>query len=483
MEAGELRVRQSGITTANSLEHLDRRPRDQRIETSYSPAPAMATALVSPSGPYHHQHHNSFSAGYPHSAPPSSGVPGMISPVEPRRPSDDSSDHARAHAHRQSLPSISEVIGNVKSSFGTPSAAPIPPPPSLPSPFSSAPSRPLGNVGAPDKTQSPRTLLPTSTSFPRPDPLPAFSDPARSALPTRPIPPPLNTYPSQQPSPPVKLEHAEVDQRHPEQQPPLSATIRQPPPPPPPPQPITGLYGETGRLPPGQLPLSAAPAYPLSPRHSGPPLTSPYETQRPASYHEGVTDSQNARPADYKSALDKHFATWGYEEALRQVASSCRTGYHFAEAYIAAAREQQGSHPIPSRMPTENEVTSLLNNFMLALKKLEEIRDMIQQNRLQTDRSREGGSKEGEDVSMYGEAVKQTYPPVTTEVKKRRGRAAPPGRCHSCNRIDTPEWRRGPDGARTLCNACGLHYAKLERKRQLDSRSALRPKPADGAAK
>lgn len=39
---------------------------------------------------------------------------------------------------------------------------------------------------------------------------------------------------------------------------------------------------------------------------------------------------------------------------------------------------------------------------------------------------------------------------------KRRGRAAPPGRCHSCNRAQTPEWRRGPDGARTLCNACGL---------------------------
>ena len=42
------------------------------------------------------------------------------------------------------------------------------------------------------------------------------------------------------------------------------------------------------------------------------------------------------------------------------------------------------------------------------------------------------------------------------EAKKRRGRAAPPGRCHSCNRAETPEWRRGPDGARTLCNACGL---------------------------
>jgi hypothetical protein len=36
--------------------------------------------------------------------------------------------------------------------------------------------------------------------------------------------------------------------------------------------------------------------------------------------------------------------------------------------------------------------------------------------------------------------------------KKRRG----PERCHSCNRAETPEWRRGPDGARTLCNTCGL---------------------------
>lgn len=39
-------------------------------------------------------------------------------------------------------------------------------------------------------------------------------------------------------------------------------------------------------------------------------------------------------------------------------------------------------------------------------------------------------------------------------------------RCHSCNRgVSGGEWRRGPDGAGTLCNACGLHYAKLERKR------------------
>ncbi|KAG9523288.1 hypothetical protein KCU79_g23470, partial [Aureobasidium melanogenum] len=71
------------------------------------------------------------------------------------------------------------------------------------------------------------------------------------------------------------------------------------------------------------------------------------------------------------------------------------------------------------------------------------------------------------------------------EAKKRRGRAAPPGRCHSCNRAETPEWRRGPDGARTLCNACGLHYAKLTRKAGKNaaaiSSSNLRPKASEDA--
>jgi hypothetical protein len=66
---------------------------------------------------------------------------------------------------------------------------------------------------------------------------------------------------------------------------------------------------------------------------------------------------------------------------------------------------------------------------------------------------------------------------------RKRGRAAPPGRCHSCNRAETPEWRRGPDGARTLCNACGLRKSFgqqpmlglptniLSRLRQVDSQN------------
>jgi hypothetical protein len=105
--------------------------------------------------------------------------------------------------------------------------------------------------------------------------------------------------------------------------------------------------------------------------------------------------------------------------------SSCRTGYHFAEAYVAAAREQQGAQPIPSRMPTENEVTTLLNSLIMALKKLEEVRDMVQQNRIQTERARDSSGSSGrkqhddEDVSMYGDGIKPAY--AINEVKKRRG--------------------------------------------------------------
>ncbi|GMG33362.1 unnamed protein product [Ambrosiozyma monospora] len=36
--------------------------------------------------------------------------------------------------------------------------------------------------------------------------------------------------------------------------------------------------------------------------------------------------------------------------------------------------------------------------------------------------------------------------------------------CLHCQSKETPEWRRGPDGERTLCNACGLFYAKLCKK-------------------
>jgi ribosomal protein L37AE/L43A len=36
--------------------------------------------------------------------------------------------------------------------------------------------------------------------------------------------------------------------------------------------------------------------------------------------------------------------------------------------------------------------------------------------------------------------------------------------CMTCGRTDSPEWRKGPQGPKTLCNACGLRWAKESRK-------------------
>ncbi|SAL98064.1 hypothetical protein [Absidia glauca] len=50
---------------------------------------------------------------------------------------------------------------------------------------------------------------------------------------------------------------------------------------------------------------------------------------------------------------------------------------------------------------------------------------------------------------------------IPSRQRKRGKRSNFQGRCHSCNISETPEWRRGPDGARTLCNACGLRKSYI----------------------
>jgi len=49
--------------------------------------------------------------------------------------------------------------------------------------------------------------------------------------------------------------------------------------------------------------------------------------------------------------------------------------------------------------------------------------------------------------------------------------------CHFCGRKDTPEWRKGPSGPATLCNACGLQWAKKMRAQ----RSSTSTKTAEKA--
>ncbi|EMD39187.1 hypothetical protein CERSUDRAFT_81947 [Gelatoporia subvermispora B] len=71
------------------------------------------------------------------------------------------------------------------------------------------------------------------------------------------------------------------------------------------------------------------------------------------------------------------------------------------------------------------------------------------------------------------------------KARQAQGENPPPAEgqtCLGCNATSTPEWRRGPMGPRTLCNACGLVYAKLIKKRNRDlTRSRGAPQAKAGA--
>ena len=47
--------------------------------------------------------------------------------------------------------------------------------------------------------------------------------------------------------------------------------------------------------------------------------------------------------------------------------------------------------------------------------------------------------------------------------------------CADCGTLDSPEWRKGPKGPKTLCNACGLRWAKKEKKRSGDDGKTSSP--------
>ena len=52
--------------------------------------------------------------------------------------------------------------------------------------------------------------------------------------------------------------------------------------------------------------------------------------------------------------------------------------------------------------------------------------------------------------------------------------------CNDCHTTTTPLWRAGPDGPRSLCNACGLRYRK--RRKALDKGGAKKSRKRNNRA-
>ncbi|KAG2364521.1 hypothetical protein BDR07DRAFT_1450276 [Suillus spraguei] len=64
---------------------------------------------------------------------------------------------------------------------------------------------------------------------------------------------------------------------------------------------------------------------------------------------------------------------------------------------------------------------------------------------------------------------------ATKRKKIRKMHVAEQYVCVTCGRTDSPEWRKGPQGPKTLCNACGLRWAKQVRTKQDEEQPSAGP--------
>ncbi|MCJ1227826.1 hypothetical protein MMC12_004485 [Toensbergia leucococca] len=432
----------------------------------------------------------------PYSYPSSTAstvVGGYISPAESRRTSDD--DKEQPPAHRQSLPSIQEALGNEQSLQYTP-----------------APSK---------TTASPQILHPisahtptTPTSRPHLDttrrgPTNPFSQ-VQQIAPYLPHKPPerhsqSQDHPQSQHHPHAHNElgpsrFSAVDTHEP-QFPSLQPSKTAPSPTNPVRPSSHAIQHQTSSVTYDRIPHSTPsmnpqyaysacqPSYSFAPQPSGIPASQPPIPQHPTWRSDAaeIDRAEEVRKVTLKESppsghafgesVKRHLDIFDLETSLNEIAEGSGRALDFSRLYGIRAHQTQRSGLSSGSMPSLIECEEMIRQQSRVLDSMVRIREVIisQQQALAEQRNQDqnykGSSEIDDDGISYQDKLDGSGGFAGSDPKKRRGRAAPPGRCHSCNRAETPEWRRGPDGARTLCNACGLHYAKLTRK--MGSKSSL----------
>ncbi|KAH8101018.1 hypothetical protein BXZ70DRAFT_1007942 [Cristinia sonorae] len=327
--------------------------------------------------------------------------------------------------------------------------------------------------------RSPHTAYPPHTTYSsHPPPHGSFHQPPPNPAPSQepPHPPPVFAQPGSSYPPYVPPQHQQhhMTQRH-YQVPPPPAHPQQPSSAYPPPAPAEHWQ---------QQPSPAPPPHYQSPAPQGPynnfPRTTPLVPE--------TVDSRSGPPAhDPKGSTHR-------QKAITEIVEHCNVLYSFAS--------RCASHPhIP---PSPEELQDMSKRAALVVRLMEDLcRHSLPEDQLpkglplpngagdehrppkrpwedtvdENEPPNVGGRGEyGDDKSTAEQDMEiirskratsagGNAPGQPKSKYRKRSRATPPGKCHSCNIRETPEWRRGPDGARTLCNACGLHYAKLMRKR------------------
>jgi hypothetical protein len=211
-------------------------------------------------------------------------------------------------------------------------------------------------------------------------------------------------------------------------------------------------------------PPAGPPAYSYAPHNVVPahqaatPIQASYVTPAQHSHNVDEHDVKRQKLEPHPEEVKNQLETFDLEAALIHISDRSKSLHDFSQHYCQRAHQTQRSGPLPGSTPNLAEIEDMLRHgdeIHHGLCRLHQVIS-LQQAAL-AERSKEQMQKvivNAPVEDIYAADQKDFI--IGADNKKRRGRAAPPGRCHSCNRAETPEWRRGPDGARTLCNACGL---------------------------
>ncbi|KAK1716828.1 uncharacterized protein BDZ83DRAFT_722701 [Colletotrichum acutatum] len=132
-------------------------------------------------------------------------------------------------------------------------------------------------------------------------------------------------------------------------------------------------------------------------------------------------------------------------------------------AYNAASPEGGYDASNDHALPTEDDLRAMSRLSHSIARDIHEIRTLQREdpNAHKRKSGGEGSSEQQQLVAARSHAGNSGSPPG-----RRHRRKTIDFSCHKCHRVDTPEWRPGPDGPSTLCNVCGLIYAKRERKKE-----------------
>ncbi|POS84477.1 hypothetical protein EPUL_005352, partial [Erysiphe pulchra] len=160
-----------------------------------------------------------------------------------------------------------------------------------------------------------------------------------------------------------------------------------------------------------------------------------------------------------RGGIKRNLDVWDFENNLAEINMASSALKEWSAHYNAIAQDRQlSSSALTERMPSIDSLKEIRQHQQKIYVCLEQLTRIISEADQQKGRSTveqrsqevNGQPKEYDEDTTMSHVEEPKSNGFTSEAKKRRGRAAPPGRCHSCNRAETPEWRRGPDGARTL---------------------------------